>query len=126
MTLKAVRYIQMCSVLAAPCSSKGESFALDIAAGAVDLSDKHIVYLDLPMTRDADTLSSRQRAAADCIAAHLDAGADVAVLSLGDASLYSSYSYLCQLADTKRKAHDLGVPVAWASPFIAVVGYRMQ
>lgn len=97
MTLKAVNYIQMCSVVAAPRSSKGESLALSIAAGAVNLAGKQIVYLDLPMTRDADVLSSSQKAAADSIAAHLDAGRDVAVLNLGDVSLYSSYSYLSQL-----------------------------
>lgn len=97
MTLKAVSYIQMCPVLAAPRTFKGDSIALNIAAGAVNLSGKQIEYLDLPMTRDSDILSSSQKSAADCIAAHLDAGRDVAVLNLGDASLYSSYSYLCQI-----------------------------
>lgn len=97
MTLKAVSYIQMCPVLAAPRTFKGDSLALNIAARAVNLAGKQIEYLDLPMTRDADILSSSQKSAADSIATHLDAGRDVAVLNLGDASLYSSYSYLCQL-----------------------------
>ena len=97
MTLKAVNYIQMCPVVAAPRTAKKDSLALNIAAGAVDLSGKHIEYLDFPMTRDADVIATNRMAAADCIAVHLDAGRDVAMLSLGDASLYSSYSYLCQL-----------------------------
>lgn len=97
MTLKAVNYIQICPVIAAPRTSKKDTLALNIAAGAVDLSGKHIEYLDLLMTRDTDVIARNRKDAADCIAVHLDAGRDVAMLSLGDASLYSSYPYLCQL-----------------------------
>ncbi|MEG2174950.1 MAG: precorrin-2 C(20)-methyltransferase [Oscillospiraceae bacterium] len=97
MTLKAVSCIRKCPVLAAPRTSGGNSLALKIASGGVDISDKHIEYLDLLMTRDHDKLTESYGAAADCIAVHLDAGRDVSVLNLGDASLYSSYSYLCQI-----------------------------
>jgi precorrin-2/cobalt-factor-2 C20-methyltransferase len=97
MTLKAVSCIRKCSVLAVPRTADGNSFALSIAAGAVDISEKQIEYLDLPMTRDPDKLTESHGDAAERIAVHLDAGRDVAVLNLGDASLYSSYSYLCRI-----------------------------
>ncbi len=96
-TLKAVRCMQSCPVIATPRTNDKKSLALVIASGEVDLSGKQIEYLDLPMTRDKDALSNSRTHAADCIAAHLDEGRDVAVLNLGDASLYSSYSYLCRI-----------------------------
>ena len=97
MTLRAVSCIRQCDVLAAPRTADGSSLALKIAAGAVDTSEKQIEYLDFPMTRDPDRLATIYGAAAERIAAHLDGGHDVAVLNLGDASLYSSYSYLCRI-----------------------------
>ena len=97
MTLKAVRYIEACPVIAAPRTAEKRSLALAIASGAVDLTGKQIEYLDLPMTRDKEALSAVHERAANCIAAHLDAGKDVAMLNLGDASLYSTYSYLCRI-----------------------------
>lgn len=97
MTLKAVSCIRQCGVLAAPRTPGGSSLALKIAAGAVDTSGKQIEYLDFLMTRDPDELAKIHGEAAEHIALHLDAGRDVAVLNLGDASLYSSYSYLCRM-----------------------------
>lgn len=94
LTLKAAACIRQCGVLAAPRTSDGSSLALQIAGGAVDISGKHIEYLDLLMTRHQEKLAQSYGAAAAQIAAHLKAGRDVAVLNLGDASLYSSYAYL--------------------------------
>ncbi len=100
-TLKAVSAIRHCAVLAAPHTEGRRSLALEIAAGAVDLSGKQIVYLDFPMIRDRALLAKSHEALADILAEHLDAGRDVAVLNLGDASLFSSYSYLLPIL-TKR------------------------
>lgn len=97
MTLKAVSYIRQCGVLAAPRTADGHSLALSIAAGALDLSEKQIEFLDFLMTRNSDKRTKNHFALAERIASHLDAGRDVAMLNLGDASLYSSYSYLCHI-----------------------------
>lgn len=80
MTLKAVRCMQNCPVIATLRTNDKKSFALAIASGAVDLSGKQIV----PMTRDLETLSSGYARAASSIATHLDGGY-VAMLNLGDA-----------------------------------------
>lgn len=97
LTLKAAERIRLCPVLAVPRTSGAHSLALSIAAGAVDLAAKAVEYLDLPMTRDPELRERAYRAVADQIARHLGTGADVAVLNLGDASLYSSWSYLCRI-----------------------------
>jgi precorrin-2/cobalt-factor-2 C20-methyltransferase len=97
LTLKAAERIRSSGVLAVPRTADGRSLALRIASEAVDVTGKTIEYLDFLMTRDRAALGSRHDAMADRMAAHLDAGRDVAMLSLGDASLYSSYSYLRDL-----------------------------
>lgn len=106
LTLKAVSRLRQCGVLAAPRTAGGSSLALQIAAGAIDIAGKHIEYLDFLMTRDADKLAESHHLAADRIAKHLEAGQDVAVLNLGDASLYSSYSYLCALLTARGYAAE--------------------
>ena len=52
MTLKAVRVLERCPVIAAPRTKSGEMLALDIAAAAVDLGEKTIVPLYFSMERD--------------------------------------------------------------------------
>ena len=48
MTLKAVRTLQNCSMIAAVRAS-GRTAALSIAESALSLQDKPIIHLDLPM-----------------------------------------------------------------------------
>lgn len=68
--------------------------ALDIAKGAVDVSGKIILPLHFAMSRDSEVLKVSHAAAADAVRAHLDAGRDVALLNLGDVSIYATYGYL--------------------------------
>ncbi len=107
LTMQAARAIAACPVIAAPRTGDGKTLALDIAAGAVDLSGKQIVYLDFVMTRDTLTLERQHRALGERLRALLDQDRDVAVLNIGDVSIYSTFSYLAeQLA-------PLGYPVRW-------------
>ena len=111
LTVKAVRTLEACPVIAAPRTG-GKSLALDIAAGAADLTGKEILTLDFPMTRDHAVLRAAHRAAADAVEARLRAGQDVAVPNLGDVSVYSTFSYLMQLvtADGFAAVMIPGVP----------------
>ena len=59
LTLKACRTLEACPVVAAPRTRSGGMLALDIARGAVDLTEKEILPLDLTM---AVALSGRQEA----------------------------------------------------------------
>ena len=49
MTLKAVRVLERCPVIAAPRTKSGEMLALDIASAAVDLGEKTVVPLYFSM-----------------------------------------------------------------------------
>lgn len=66
LTLKAARCIERCPVIAAPVTAGGRMLALDIA----------------------------REAAAHTLRGYLDAGQDVAVLNLGDVSIYASFGAL--------------------------------
>ncbi len=97
LTLKAVRIIGQCPVVAAPRTTDGKSVALEIACGALDLSNKEILYLDFLMSRDREVVAARHRELAGLIRARLAQGQDIALLNLGDASIYASWRYLQKL-----------------------------
>lgn len=112
LTLKAVRCIEQCPVLAAPQTAAGRMLALDIAKGAVDVSGKIILPLHFAMSRDSEVLKASHAAAADAVRAHLDAGRDVALLNLGDVSIYATYGYLEEILTAQGYAavRIAGVP----------------
>ena len=96
-TLKAVRAIERCPVIAAPETRGEKTLALDIARGAVDLTGKTILRMQFLMTRDKQALEESHRRQARQIMEHLDAGRDVAMLNLGDVSIYSTFSYILEI-----------------------------
>lgn len=95
MTLKAVRLIQQCQIVAVPGEEPKKSVAYKIAAGAVghEFSDKTI-GIPMPMTKDTKVLEEKHKEAAAAICHLLDEGKDVAYLTLGDPSIYSTYTYI--------------------------------
>ncbi|HWP50477.1 MAG TPA: precorrin-2 C(20)-methyltransferase [Clostridia bacterium] len=97
MTLQAVRLLKRCPVIAVPQTAGGGTVALDIASQAVDLSGKEIVLLPFLMVRDRQKLDESHRQLAGLLKKPLNLGRDVAMLSLGDASVYSSFSYMVEL-----------------------------
>lgn len=99
LTLKAMRVIERCQAVAAPRTARGATVALDIVRGAVDLSGKEIVYLDFAMSRDAEVVRRGHEAAAALIVEQLEQGRDVAMLNLGDVSIYATYSRMKELVE---------------------------
>ena len=97
LTLKAVRILERCPVIAAPRTKSGEMLALDIVRGAVDLEGKTILPLSFTMSQDPAVLRTSHERAADAIQAHLDGGADVAMPNLGDVSIYATFGYIMDI-----------------------------
>lgn len=93
-TLRALHCIEKCEVIAAPQTKNGGMLALDIARGAADLSGKTIVPLRFAMSRDAAEAAAAHRQAAAALRVYLDKGQDVAVLNIGDISIYATFDYL--------------------------------
>lgn len=100
MTLKACRLIEESDVIAVPGKVPEESAAYRIAAAAVPaLSQKVCLGVDMPMVRDKETRSAAHHAAARRLEEILDAGKNIAYLTLGDVTLYCTFSYLQHLLE---------------------------
>ena len=73
-TLKAVRIIEHCPVIAAPRTNGGDMVALDIVRKIVDLGDKLVMPMDFTMDRDVSKRQDSYRRNADAAAAYLEKG----------------------------------------------------
>ncbi|WP_312640847.1 precorrin-2 C(20)-methyltransferase [Hydrogenoanaerobacterium sp.] len=94
-TIQAVRIIERCEVVAVPKTGDGEGVALQIARGAVpNLADKQLIELFIPMTRDKALLNRNYDEAAGELAELLRQGKNIAFLTLGDSTIYSTYTYV--------------------------------
>lgn len=117
LTLKAVRIIGECPVIAAPRTAGGNQIALDITRQAVDLEGKEILPLDISMSPDPAKRKASYDAAMALVRDRLEAGRDVAMLNIGDVSIYATCSYLMEhLAEEGfATARVAGVPSFCAS-----------
>ena len=94
LTLKAKRILETVDCIAVPRSAEGrDSTALAIAAGAVDI-DKPIIDLVFPMSFDESVLGEGWAVALASLLEALAAGKQVAFVTLGDPTVYSTYMYL--------------------------------
>ena len=112
MTLKGVRTLEACPVIAAPRTRSGEMLALDIAGKGADLAGKLVLPIDFSMTREEDRRRGEYEAGAAAIAGHLEAGRDVAMVNLGDVSIYATCARMIELVKGKgfRTVMIPGVP----------------
>lgn len=91
LTLKAVRVLREADVVAVPDSGKADKTAMQIAAAY--LEGKELLYAAAPMVRDKNVLEQAYTDNADKICALLDQGKQVAFITLGDPTVYSTYLY---------------------------------
>lgn len=115
MTLKAVRTIRECDVIALPISNaeqlkeplleaeqepKSEQLlegciAFQIASPNVpEIKEKAMLYTPMPMCKDKSVLKEIHNKSADKIITLLQQGKKIGFLTLGDPAVYSTYLYL--------------------------------
>ena len=95
MTLKAVRLIKENDIIMVPGKDPRESVAYKIAVQAVpELKQKELVSVDLPMLKDREKLKISHRSGAELIESYLDKGKNVVFLTLGDSTVYSTFTYI--------------------------------
>lgn len=98
LTLKGARIIRESNVIVLPKSGKKKNVAFEIAKGAIpEIVDKKIIEVDMPMTRDKQRLKEAHKAASEVIKELLLKNEDVAFLTLGDPTVYSTYCYVHNL-----------------------------
>lgn len=88
-TLKAVRILKESDVIMAPVMRNGEKTALDIVSDYVDMSK--VVDCKMPMTKDFEELNRNYTLISDRVEEYLKDGKQVAFITLGDPTVYSSY-----------------------------------
>lgn len=94
LTLRAARILAQCPVIAAPQTASGQMLALDIARGALDLSEKEILPLLFSMSHDPLAREESYRASCARLEDFLSRGQDVAMVTLGDVSIYATAYYI--------------------------------
>lgn len=92
LTLKAARILREADVVAVPDKGRGEQTALNIVRTHVE--DKPLLHCPTPMVRDKVLLEQCYGENADRICALLDQGKNVAFITLGDPTVYSTYIYI--------------------------------
>ena len=109
-TLKGLNAIKEAQVIFVPRSRDGEmSLALRIARPWIDDNRQQIVELPLPMTRNSNELVEAWQAAADDIAASMQAlepvsgEANGVYLLLGDPLLYGTFTYIWQVLSERYR-----------------------
>lgn len=98
MTCLAIETIEKCPVIAVPAQERDHAVSFRIAKGIVKgLNEKECLNLSTPMTKDREVLKRHYEIAAGQIVNRLKEGKDVAYLTLGDPTIYSTYIYIHRL-----------------------------
>ena len=125
LTRKACRVLEACPVIGAAQTARGEQLALSIARRAVDLTGKEILSLPFSMARDLAVRQAAWRRAAAMVRQVLDRGQDVAMVVLGDVSIYSTYCYLMELLREEGYETEMIPGVASFSAVAARLGVSL-
>lgn len=95
MTLKAINTIKACDIIAIPAVSKEECYAYSIVQAVLpEIEKKHIMCTPFPMIKDKEKLTISHNKIYCDIVSELEDGKNVAMLTLGDPSVYSTYMYI--------------------------------
>ncbi len=95
MTLKAVRLIREMDIIAAPGEDVRKTTAYTIALKAVpEMADKELLPIRMPMVMDKAFIHEYHRKGAEIIAGKLAEGKNVGFITLGDPTVYSTFSYI--------------------------------
>ncbi len=113
MTQKAVRLIRENDVIAVPGRDAKEAVAYQIAAAVVpELAEKELVPVWMPMVKDRARLEEEHRKGARLLEQYLEQGRNVVYLTLGDPTIYCTFSYLQHILEADGYAVELvpGIP----------------
>lgn len=95
MTYKAARLIRENEVIAVPGKDAETSVAYRIARGCVpEIAQKTLVPVYMPMVKDRARIEEEHKKGAALLEKYLDEGKNVVYLTLGDPSIYCTFSYL--------------------------------
>ena len=95
MTIRAKELLEKSSLIAYPVKKLGEEgVALEIIKKRVDISGKEIVELLFSMDPNDEVRKKCRADAMEQVCKLLDEGKDIAMVTLGDVAVYSTYMYI--------------------------------
>lgn len=113
LTLKAVRIIKESPVIAVPGKRRDDTVAYKIVKQIIpDLYRKEFLEVEMPMTKEKNLLEKSHQEGAERICRILEKGKNVAFLTLGDPTVYSTYLYLHERVLEKGYSAEIinGIP----------------
>ena len=94
-TLKAVRIVGECDTVILPAKSKEDCIAYGIMKETCGkIAEKELICMPFPMTKDESRLTAAHEQICLEIKKLLDNGRQVAFLTIGDPTVYSTYQYI--------------------------------
>lgn len=95
LTIKAVRAIEQSQVIILPNSDLSKCYAYNIVKAVVpSIDEKKLVGADFPMTKDEAVLEEARRRVFYQVMEFVQEGLQVAFLTIGDPTVYSTYHYV--------------------------------
>ena len=99
LTIKAVNNIKGSDVICLPRKDKTRCRAYQIVASVIpEICQKQIVCFEFEMTSDKDVLKTRHREIYKSVKEYLIKGKTVSFLTIGDPTVYSTFSYIAEQA----------------------------
>ena len=117
LTLKAVRLLKECDVIAMPKGDNEVMTAKDIIKQIVEIDEKEQLYIHMPMTKDIEVMNKAHQQGADEIIKLLDQGKNVVFVTLGCPTVYATCIYVHKLVLAAGYDSEL---VAGVTSFCAV------
>ncbi|MDD6615759.1 MAG: precorrin-2 C(20)-methyltransferase [Lachnospiraceae bacterium] len=118
MTVKAIRLIQENDVIAVAGKDPKEAVAYRIAAAMVpEIGHKELVSVHMPMVKDRELIALEHEKGARLLESYLDQGRNVVYITLGDPTIYCTFSYLQEIMEKDGYQVELvsGIPSFCAS-----------
>ncbi len=91
LTLQAVEVLQLADVIAVP-DTNGEKTAMKIVKDYIE--GKELLYCPMPMSRDIAVVEKSHRISCELLEKELNKGKNIAFITLGDPTIYSTYMYV--------------------------------
>ena len=114
-TLKAVKTIEKCDVIAVPSALQSEKTAFNIVEKY--LENKQIIQCHFSMEKDEEKRKEKRLKIAEEICATLEEGKDIGFITLGEPTIYSTYMYIH--AEIKKRGFDTEI-ISGIPSFVAV------
>ena len=108
MTLKAIRLIRENDVIAVPGENAKEAVAYQIAVKNVpELAEKELVPIYMPMVKDRELIEQEHKKGAKLLETYLEQGKNVVYITLGDPTIYCTFSYLQHILEADGYSVEL-------------------